>query len=201
MEFVGVLGKSTGSLLKQLSERYTDADIKCFVNHEGIRDYQLIRARTQALENGFEVFITDVDTMSVTNIKYDILIFACECENDIKSALNMVKTGGYIIVNADDCHDLLESVSDIKIITCGVSRKAMITFSGIKENKVGKETIQCCLQEKIITLSKRYIDPQEFAVNVVGVDYPLSEVLMVITTAIIADIEETVTSVKLFSKD
>ena len=139
--------------------------------------------------------------MSATNIKYDILIFAGGYENDIKSALNMVKTDGYIIVNADDCYNSLNFVPDIKIITCGVSRKAMITFSGIKENKVGKETIQCCLQEKIITLSKRYIEPQEFSVNVVGLTYPLSEVLMVITTAIIADIEETVTSVELFSKD
>ena len=42
-------------------------------------------------------------------------------------------------------------------------------------------------------MSGRIIEPQEFAVVVRGINYPLSEVLSLITTAIAGDIEETVT--------
>ena len=54
------------------------------------------------------------------------------------------------------------------------------------------------MQKAIKTISGKYIEPQEFGVNVMG-NYPLSEVLIIITAAIAADMAESVAEGLLFS--
>ena len=100
-----------------------------------------------------------------------------------------------MIINADDCGNFPYLLADnINIITCGVKSTSSVTFSGITENRNGRECIQCCIQREIKTLSGRKIEPQEFSVNVIGLKYPISEVLAITAAAIAADIEETITS-------
>ena len=110
-----------------------------------------------------------------------------------------IKPNGYAIINADDClifpYILPENVN---IITCGINSNASVTFSAISEYKNGREKIQCCIQRTIRTVSGKYIEPQEFGVNVRG-KYPLSDVLLIITAAIATDIAESVTDGLLFS--
>ena len=42
----------------------------------------------------------------------------------------------------------------------------------------------CCVQRRIKTLSGKYIEPQEFGVDISGNGYPLSEVLLIMAAAL-----------------
>ena len=127
-------------------------------------------------------------------IKYDILIIVSSDFEGLNKIRN-IRENGYLIINADDCGNFPYLLTDnINIITCGVKSTSSVTFSGIIENRNGRECIQCCIQREIKTLSGRKIEPQEVSVNVVGLEYPISEVLAITAAAIAADIEETITS-------
>lgn len=192
---IGVFGEKTDSFIKQLLKRYSDAEIQavmCISDEESIDNAYL-----KAMAMGKSVFITD--NFADNYIEFDIIVFFSYAE---KRFINL-KHNGYAIINADDCAELknITLSAGVTKITCGVNSKAGITISSIGENMDGTETIQCCIQHRIRTLSGRIIEPQEFSVNVRGVNYPISEVLSLITTAIAGDIEETVTSSRLISND
>lgn len=192
---IGVFGEKTESFIKQLLKRYSDAEIRAeiCINDEETVD----SAYLKAVAMGKEVFITNI--FSDAFIKFDIIVFFSYAENCYVN----LKCNGYAIINADDCTGLKNIMlpSGITKITCGVNSKAGVTISSIGENMDGTETIQCCIQHRIRTLSGRVIEPQEFSVNVRGVNYPISEVLSLITTSIAGDIEETVTTSTLISND
>ncbi|MEA4972294.1 hypothetical protein SDC9_113594 [bioreactor metagenome] len=192
---IGVFGEKTESFIKQLLKRYFDAEIQteiCLSDEEAIDIAYL-----KAIAMGKEVFITNI--FSDAFIEFDIIVFFSHAE----SCYINLKYNGYAIINADDCTGLKDIMlsAGITKITCGVTSRAGVTISSIGENMDGTQTIQCCIQHRIRTLSGRVIEPQEFSVNVRGVNYPISEVLSLITTAITGDIEETVTTSTLISND
>jgi len=192
---IGVFGEKTSGFIKQLLKRYSDAEIQAAIC---ISDEETIDcAYLKAIAMGKSVFITNIFTHAL--IEFDIIVFFSYAESQF---INL-KYNGYAIINADDCVGLknLMLSAGITKITCGVNSKAGVTISSIGENMDGTETIQCCIQHRIRTLSGRIIEPQEFSVNVRGINYPISEVLSLITTAIAGDIEETVTSSRLISND
>ena len=198
---IGVIGSVSDSFINHLGEKYTDAGYKTAVCNDYEGSSILLRYKTNAEKSGCDVFIADIAAKEASIFKYDILIFITADENGGIAELKNVKPGGYVIINTDDCSTLPYILpKGINIITCGVNSRAAVTFSAIDENKSGRETIQCCVQSYIKTLSGRIIEPQEFGVNILG-KYPISEVLTIITTAITGDIEMTVTSGELFSQN
>lgn len=192
---IGVFGKKTDSFIRQLLKRYSDAEIQavmCIGDEESVDSAYL-----KAIAMGKAVFITNI--FSDAFIEFDIIVFFSYAKIQ---HINL-KYNGYAIINADDCARLKNIMlsAGITKITCGVNSKAGVTISSIGENMDGTEIIQCCIQHRIRTLSGRMIEPQEFSVNVRGINYPISEVLSLITTAITGDIEETVTTSTLISND
>ncbi|MCD8036076.1 MAG: hypothetical protein LUE88_01650 [Clostridiales bacterium] len=189
---IGVSG--TDRFMHKLAEKYTDAGYTTEICYESGK--MALKYVKNAEINDCEIFIMPMDTP--VGFKYDILI--CTAEFNHKE-LYKIKQGGCVIINSDDCRDFPYIIpKGINVVTCGVNSRSAVTFSGIAENRNGRETIQCCIQRNIKTMSGRKIEPQEFAVNILG-KYPISEVLSIIAAAVTGDIEETVTSGRLFSSD
>ena len=182
MVCIGIYGDKTDGFTKQLLKRYFDAGISAAACTYGDCD----RAYIVASAMGKDVFITN--RCLWTDIKFDICVFFSWHENNNIS----IKKNGYAVINADSCKNVPLSPGVTKV-TCGINSHAGVTVSAVSDNIDGEEKLQCCIQHKIRTMSGRIIEPQEFAVVVRGINYPLSEVLSLITTAIAGDIEETVT--------
>ncbi len=190
---IGVYGDGAERVVRQLNKKYFDAGIDAAI-YMGSGSY----AEFKNFEDSSRMYGKGVVLCEATemdyDIKYDILIVISAEFNKISKIKN-VKDNGYIIINADDCRIFPYMIPEnINVVTCGVNSSAALTFSGISENRNGRECIQCCIQREIKTLSGRKIEPQEFSVNVIGLEYPISEVLAITATAITGDIEETVTA-------
>lgn len=193
MVCIGVCGEGTERVIRQLCKKYIDADIRA-ERYTGADSYlEYMNFLKEAEENGCGAVIGEA-LLKNELIKYDILIIVSSDFDGINKIRN-IKENGYLIINADDCGNFPYLLADnINIITCGVKSTSSVTFSGITENRNGRECIQCCIQREIKTLSGRKIEPQEFSVNIIGLKYPISEVLAITAAAIAADIEETITS-------
>lgn len=193
MVCIGVCGEGAERVIRQLCKKYIDADIRA-KRYTGADSYlEYMNFLKEAEENGCGAVISEAPLKNEL-IKYDILIIVSSDFDGINKIRN-IKEKGYLIINADDCGNFPYLLTDnINIITCGVKSISSVTFSGITENRNGRECIQCCIQREIKTLSGRKIEPQEFSVNVIGLKYPISEVLAITAAAIAADIEETITS-------
>lgn len=193
MVCIGVCGEGAERVIRQLCKKYIDADIRA-ERYTGADSYlEYMNFLKEAEKNDCGAVISEAPLKNEL-IKYDILIIVSSDFEGINKIRN-IKKNGYLIINADDCGNFPYLLADnINIITCGVKSTSSVTFSGITENRNGRECIQCCIQRKIKTLSGRKIEPQEFSVNVIGLKYPISEVLAITAAAIAADIEETITS-------
>lgn len=193
MVCIGVCGEGAERVIRQLCKKYIDADIRA-ERYTGADSYlEYMNFLKEAEKNDCGAVISEAPLKNEL-IKYDILIIVSSDFEGINKIRN-IKEKGYLIINADDCGNFPYLLTDnINIITCGVKSTSSVTFSGIIENRNGRECIQCCIQREIKTLSGRKIEPQEFSVNVIGLKYPISEVLAITAAAIAADIEETITS-------
>ena len=193
MVCIGVCGEGAERVIRQLCKKYIDADIRA-KRYTGADSYlEYMNFLKEAEKNDCGAVISEAPLKNEL-IKYDILIIVSSDFEGINKIRN-IKENGYLIINADDCGNFPYLLTDnINIITCGVKSTSSVTFSGIIENRNGRECIQCCIQREIKTLSGRKIEPQEFSVNVIGLKYPISEVLAITAAAIAADIEETITS-------
>lgn len=193
MVCIGVCGEGAERVIRQLCKKYIDADIRA-KRYTGADSYlEYMNFLKEAEKNDCGAVISEAPLKNEL-IKYDILIIVSSDFEGINKIRN-IKENGYLIINADDCGNFPYLLADnINIITCGVKSTSSVTFSGIIENRNGRECIQCCIQREIKTLSGRKIEPQEFSVNVIGLKYPISEVLAITAAAIAADIEETITS-------
>ena len=193
MVCIGVCGEGAERVIRQLCKKYIDADIRA-KRYTGADSYlEYMNFLKEAEKNGCGAVISEAPLKNEL-IKYDILIIVSSDFEGINKIRN-IKENGYLIINADDCGNFPYLLADnINIITCGVKSTSSVTFSGITENRNGRECIQCCIQREIKTLSGRKIEPQEFSVNIIGLKYPISEVLAITAAAIAADIEETITS-------
>ena len=193
MVCIGVCGEGAERVIRQLCKKYIDADIRA-ERYTGADSYlEYMNFLKEAEEKGCGAVIGEAPLKNEL-IKYDILIIVSSDFEGLNKIRN-IRENGYLIINADDCGNFPYLLTDnINIITCGVKSTSSVTFSGITENRNGRECIQCCIQREIKTLSGRKIEPQEFSVNVIGLKYPISEVLAITAAAIAADIEETITS-------
>lgn len=193
MVCIGVCGEGAERVIRQLCKKYIDADIRA-KRYTGADSYlEYMNFLKEAEKNDCGAVISEAPLKNEL-IKYDILIIVSSDFEGINKIRN-IKENGYLIINADDCGNFPYLLAyNINIITCGVKSTSSVTFSGITENRNGIECIQCCIQREIKTLSGRKIEPQEFSVNVIGLKYPISEVLAITAAAIAADIEETITS-------
>ncbi|GFI61340.1 hypothetical protein IMSAG049_00497 [Clostridiales bacterium] len=182
----------------KLAEKYSDAGLKTEICMESCSPGILVNSKEKAEKNGCDIFIVGG---GLGIMKYDIFIFYFADSPKSISLLKSIRPGGYVIINADSCSTFPYILpADINVVTCGVNSNASVTFSGINDYRNGRETLQCCVQKYIRTIYGKWIEPQEFGVNIVG-NYPLSEVLVIITAAIMGGIEETVTKECLFSTD
>ncbi len=199
MVCIGINGLSAERLSVQISGKYREAGFKAEVYNGNGSPRDILSEMNNAELNGFNVFIVYYDASEL--IKYDILIFTFHDSVKSISMLKNIKSGGYIIISSDD-YGIFPHIlpNGVTVVTCGISDNAAVTFSGISDDINGTDTIQCCIQKYIKTISGRHISPQEFSVRVSG-KYPLSEVLVIIAAAIMGDIEETVTKECLFSDD
>lgn len=193
MVCIGVCGEGAERVIRQLCKKYIDADIRA-KRYTGADSYlEYMNFLKEAEKDNCGAVISEAPLKNEL-IKYDILIIVSSDFEGINKIRN-IKEKGYLIINADDCGNFPYLLTDnINIITCGVKSTSSVTFSGITENRNGRECIQCCIQREIKTLSGRKIEPQEFSVNIIGLKYPISEVLAITAAAIAADIEETITS-------
>lgn len=193
MVCIGVCGEGAERVIRQLCKKYIDADIRA-ERYTGADSYlEYMNFLKEAEKDNCGAVISEAPLKNEL-IKYDILIIVSSDFEGINKIRN-IKEKGYLIINADDCGNFPYLLADnINIITCGVKSTSSVTFSGITENRNGRECIQCCIQREIKTLSGRKIEPQEFSVNIIGLKYPISEVLAITAAAIAADIEETITS-------
>ena len=193
MVCIGVCGEGAERVIRQLCKKYIDADIRA-KRYTGADSYlEYMNFLKEAEKDNCGAVISEAPLKNEL-IKYDILIIVSSDFEGLNKIRN-IKENGYLIINADDCGNFPYLLTDnINIITCGVKSTSSVTFSGITENRNGRECIQCCIQREIKTLSGRKIEPQEFSVNVIGLKYPISEVLAITAAAIAADIEETITS-------
>ena len=193
MVCIGVCGEGAERVIRQLCKKYIDADIRA-KRYTGADSYlEYMNFLKEAEKNDCGAVISEAPLKNEL-IKYDILIIVSSDFEGLNKIRN-IRENGYLIINADDCGNFPYLLTDnINIITCGVKSTSSVTFSGITENRNGRECIQCCIQREIKTLSGRKIEPQEFSVNVIGLKYPISEVLAITAAAIAADIEETITS-------
>lgn len=193
MVCIGVCGEGAERVIRQLCKKYIDADIRAG-RYTGADSYlEYMNFLKEAEKDNCGAVISEAPLKNEL-IKYDILIIVSSDFEGLNKIRN-IKEKGYLIINADDCGNFPYLLTDnINIITCGVKSTSSVTFSGITENRNGRECIQCCIQREIKTLSGRKIEPQEFSVNVIGLKYPISEVLAITAAAIAADIEETITS-------
>lgn len=184
------------SFIRRLAEKYAEAGYLTDIHNGSKTPSDIYKSVNTAYKKGCSVFISPIDNRGI--IKYDVLIFIKGRKKESIVPLKNIKESGYIIINADDYDTFPFFIPNgVNLVTCGVNSRAALTFSGIDENINGRETIQCCIQKGIKTFSGRFIEPQEFSVNILG-KYKISEVLAIITAVIMGDIEETVTSEELF---
>lgn len=197
MIFIGSDGNE--KFLLRVAKKYREAGLLTEVYYDCESLEGIDKSMNSAREKGYDVFITRY-CESISK-KFDILIFTNTEKNETIIPLNNIKKDGYVIINTDETDFFPYIIPDgIKVITCGVNSKALLTFSGICENPNGSDEILCCIQKEIKTISGRNIEPQEFSIRVRG-KYGLSEVLVIITVMILGDIEDIVTREKLvFSK-
>lgn len=190
---IGVCGKGSERITKQLFRKYSDAGIRAdiYIGSQSFAESE--KFLKEAETKGVKAVICET-SIEGDRRRYDILIVA-SADLTKMSVMKKLKDNGYVIINADDCGTFPYILPGrINIVTCGVNSSAAVTFSGIGENRDGRESLQCCIQREIKTFSGRKIEPQEFSVNIVGLKYPISEVLAITAAAITGDIEETVTS-------
>lgn len=190
---IGVCGKGSRRVADQLCRKYSEAGIgtEKYMGSSSFAEFE--KFVREAESTGKKVIISET-SLEDDRRKYDILIMV-SADLDRLSPMKNIRENGYIIINADDCGIFSYILPQrINIVTCGVNSSASVTFSGIGENRDGRESLQCCIQREIKTVSGRKIEPQEFSVNIIGLKYPISEVLAITTAAITGDIEETVTS-------
>lgn len=105
--------------------------------------------------------------------------------SSIRKDLN-IPLNNILLVNSDN--DNIYKISkyiNSCIVTYGFNNKASVTFSSVVNEEY--ETIQCCIQRSIPTLSGKTIDEQEFSVNVRSCD--IDYVLAAVTAALINDID------------
>ena len=187
---VGVCGRGSERVVAQICGKYSDAGIEAerYSGSESDAEFGLFVAKME--KSGKKVVISETSVKNDRR-KFDLLV-VITAEKGKTAQLKNIRKSGCVIINADDCGAFVIPPGTA-VVTCGVNSSAAVTFSGIGENRDGRESVQCCIQKEIRTVSGRKIEPQEFSINIVG-KYPLSEVLAIIALAIAGDIEETVTS-------
>ena len=119
-----------------------------------------------SLKTKFEfVSINDKSLENIKNITFEALIINDRIEELIKTSNyleDILKKTKYIILNSDFSGEIRElDNNSIKIITYGLNRKATITVSSIKEDKV-----LICVQRNIENVLNKIIEEQEFNINI-----------------------------------
>ncbi|MDD5944515.1 MAG: hypothetical protein PUD43_02180 [Clostridia bacterium] len=180
---IGVFGEVSVSFGSQLAKKFSETGRRTEIFSDLCTALDIRRALDDAENTGVDTAVVFTDIL--TGVYYDVVIFASAGNRKDISSLKGVKKGGLVIVNADDCPVLPHILPhDVFVITCGMNSRSALTFSGVGENRNGRERLQCCVQRRIKTLSGKYIEPQEFGVDISGNGYPLSEVLLIMAAAL-----------------
>ena len=125
----------------------------------------------------FEILNISVEISEFNDNESDI----CILRNDDDIPNNFMLKSKYIILNSDDS-ELLKKIknSDRKIISCGLSNRATVTFSSISENNG-----VICFQRSFYNLFSSKITPFEMPFELCGKIIDETSVLMIITAALI----------------
>ena len=123
----------------------------------------------------------------ILNMEINIVGFNCN-ETDVCILRNaedipnkFTTRSKYIIINGDDLEILNKiKTSDGKIISCGLSGRATVTFSSISENKG-----VICFQRSFLNLLSEKITPFELPFELYGKVIDETSVLMLVTAALI----------------
>lgn len=127
-----------------------------------------------------DILVAEI-TDALDNADFNIIIL-----NQIESEFTVnLNNDGIFIVNSDDKNNfsLLKS-GRAKLITYGFNSKSCVTASSVTSGDY--QTIQCCIQRSLPTLSANIIEEQEFPINAPNKD--IYSVLAAVTAALINDI-------------
>ncbi len=132
------------------------------------------------------------DIKDFAGLKFHILMYlrGLDESEGIKVLPQLLEDKNILIINTDDRNIFPFGIhAGTTLITCGTNSKASVTVSSIVCES-NWETIQCCIQRSIPTLTGERFEPQEFAVNVDDtLKDKVTDVLAVVAAAIADDME------------
>ncbi len=123
--------------------------------------------KKSALLSEDAVIIVNINSVGINIVeKFNILILNAEnnyiYQNQIVSLQDSVD---YLILDADQL-EVINHFDSVRanLITCGFNQKACITTSSIISSEY--ETILVCIQRAFRSINNKYIDQQEFSVDI-----------------------------------
>ncbi len=120
------------------------------------------------------------------DLTLDILITEEKTKNRQKYA-NMLRDGGIFLLNADEKNNFSGlKLKNIALITYGFNNKSCVTASSVTDGVI--QTVQCCIQRELPTLSGKKIFPQEFSVSIKSADAQSQNILAAATALIACDL-------------
>lgn len=125
-------------------------------------------------------------------LQFHILVYLNgkkNAEQRPKKMSRILEEKNVIIINSDNRELFPFSISaGSTLITCGINSKASITASSVICDG-NYETVQCCIQRAIRTISGEKLEPQEFSVSVKDENQSVTGVLAAVAAAMADDIE------------
>lgn len=132
------------------------------------KDFQLIKKEITNKEVEL-IEITESSIQNFKNIQFDEIIFMKDIKlpsNTYKYMSELISKVKYLIINSDIKIEALQEIEIkklIKLITFGFNRKATITISSVKDDK-----IIICVQRNIEKNQKNLIEVQEKEIQILN---------------------------------
>lgn len=121
---------------------------------------QLNKSICKEAVNDCEIlYIKEKNIENIKNIKFETVVLDQKIENE-KVLEKVLKNSKNIILNKDFNNEIDEKIVNNKI-TYGYNSKSDITISSVQE-----EQVLVCIQNTIISLFGKKIEPQEIKVNI-----------------------------------
>lgn len=126
------------------------------------------------------------------DIKFHIMVYLNGEGRKNKKASGLsdfLEEKNVIIINSDNKEIFPFTICPgTTLITCGINSKASVTASSVICDG-DYETVQCCIQRAIRTISGERLEPQEFSVSVRDDKQNVAGVLAAVTAAMADDME------------
>lgn len=196
---IGIIGDGEDfHTMKTISRLYQSKGIKVFskqvTNAAPATPFKWI---TQAGRKKAEILLIAMEQNQLSakiwnGVRFHILVYLKgkkENREKSKKLSDFLAEKNVVILNSDDRDLFPFSISTgTTLITCGINSKASVTASSVICDGV-HETIQCCIQRAIHTISGEKLDPQEFSVRIKNENQNITGLLAAVATVMADDIE------------